>query len=106
MDCRESCAQAELNGLLLAVQELGLALNEITGEGAAALATFLPGRTILECLSLRENEMETGGAMQLAEALPSLQGLRELDLCRNQVRPLYSLTSLIGYSPFPEKPFG
>lgn len=71
----------------MAGQEMGLALNEISGEGAAALATFLPGRTALECLSLRENEMETGGAMQLAEALPSLQGLRELDLCCNQVRP-------------------
>jgi len=51
------------------VQELNLALNEITEEGVDSLATFLQGRTGLRRLQLRENELGDEGAAALAPAL-------------------------------------
>jgi Ran GTPase-activating protein (RanGAP) involved in mRNA processing and transport len=52
-----------------APQDLNLALNEVTEAGADALAAFLQGRTALQRLVLRENELGNEGAVALAGAL-------------------------------------
>jgi Leucine Rich repeat len=52
-----------------APQDLNLALNEVTEAGAESLAAFLQGRTALQRLLLRENELGDDGAVALAGAL-------------------------------------
>lgn len=52
-----------------AMQDLNLALNEMTEAGAESLAAFLQGRTALQRLLLRENELGDDGAVALAGAL-------------------------------------
>ena len=47
----------------------------------------LPKKKGLTLLNLRENELEDLGALFLAKAISSLQGLRKLDLTQNQVPP-------------------
>jgi large subunit ribosomal protein L31/Ran GTPase-activating protein 1 len=49
------------------LEELELALNEVTAEGAAAVAAALAGKSALAVLNLRENELEDGGALALAQ---------------------------------------
>jgi large subunit ribosomal protein L31/Ran GTPase-activating protein 1 len=71
------------------LEELELALNEITPEGAAAVARALStGRfPKLRRVNLRENELEDDGALALARggALARLPSLEALDLCGNQL---------------------
>ena len=71
---------------LLCVQDLELALNELTPEGVPDLATALRGMVALRRLNLRENELESAGAVALAPALASLSALKELDLSGNQIK--------------------
>lgn len=66
--------------------ELELALNEVTEEGARALAAALARLPRLQRLNLRENELDNPGAIAIAKALTGLKDLRELDLTQNQVR--------------------
>ena len=65
--------------------ELELALNEVTVEGARALAQALGRLPRLQRLSLQENELENAGAIALAQGLRELKDLRELHLTQNQV---------------------
>jgi len=65
--------------------ELELALNEVTPEGAQALAAALQRLPHLQRLNLRENELENKGAIAIAKGLAKLKNLRELDLTQNQV---------------------
>ena len=51
------------------MQELELALNEVTEEGIESLGIVLRGMTALQRLNLRENELEDRGAAALAPAL-------------------------------------
>lgn len=67
------------------ILELELALNEMTPEGAHALAAALPRLPRLQRLNLRENELESEGAIAIAKALSGLKDLQELDLTQNQV---------------------
>ena len=53
-------------------QDLNLALNEVSEQGADSLAAFLQGRTALQRLGLRENELGDNGAVALAAALQVL----------------------------------
>lgn len=50
-----------------AAQELELALNEITPEGAGAVAACVAGKRALRRLNLRENELEDAGALTIAK---------------------------------------
>ncbi|KAI9218786.1 hypothetical protein BC828DRAFT_399343 [Blastocladiella britannica] len=63
------------------LQELLLAWNKITDDGALAIAAHLPRK--LAILSLRGNEITDYGAMVLAEHLPL--SLRELYLIGNDI---------------------
>ena len=67
------------------ILELELALNEVTLEGAHALAAALQRLPHLQRLSLRENELGNEGAIAVAKGLSGLKDLRELDLTQNQV---------------------
>ena len=67
------------------IMELELALNEVTPEGAQALAVALSRLPRLQRLNLRENELENAGAIAIAKGLTGLKDLRELDLTQNQV---------------------
>ena len=80
------CIKHHNRNLHHCLQDLGLALNEITPVGMANLAVALRGMTSLQLLNLRENELEDRGALLLAPALAHLHALRELDLCGNQLR--------------------
>lgn len=51
------------------LQDVNLALNEVTEGGVDALAAFLQDRTTLQRLVLRENELGDDGALALAGAL-------------------------------------
>ena len=68
------------------LEELELALNEVTADGLARLCQALVGKRRLARLVLRENELEDAGAALLARTVGSLPALRVLDLCQNQVR--------------------
>ena len=70
--------------------ELELALNEVTPEGAQALAVALQRLPHLQRLNLRENELENAGAIAIAKGLAKLKNLRELDLTQNQVLLCYA----------------
>lgn len=52
---------------------LELALNEVSFEGACALAKTLPNFTNLRKLDLHENELEDGGAILIAKSLEHLE---------------------------------
>ncbi|KAA6416961.1 MAG: RAN GTPase-activating 2-like [Trebouxia sp. A1-2] len=83
-------AQALANsGMLLpapGLEELELALNEVTPDGAKELAAALAGKSKLQKLNLRENELEDRGVILLCGPIQSLSCLRVLDLAQNQVR--------------------
>lgn len=49
------------------LQELELALNEITPDGAAAVAACVAAKPALRRLNLRENELEDEGAVTIAK---------------------------------------
>ena len=68
------------------LEQLELALNEVTPEGAKQLAAALAGKSRLHKLNLRENELEDRGAILLSGPLQCLPALRVLDLAQNQVR--------------------
>ena len=65
-----------------AMQDLNLALNEVTEAGAESLAAFLQGRTALQRLLLRENELGDDGAVALAGALQVRCTLARRQACR------------------------
>ena len=68
------------------LEELELALNEVTPEGAKQLAAALGNKSNLQKLNLRENELEDRGAILLSGPLQALPALQTLDLAQNQVR--------------------
>ena len=68
------------------LEELELALNEMTVSGARAVAKALAGKSKLRRLNLRENELEDPGAIALCKAVQGLPSLQFLDLNANQVR--------------------
>ena len=67
------------------LEELELALNEVTPDGAKELAAALANKTKLQKLNLRENELEDRGVILLSGPIQSLPALRILDLAQNQV---------------------
>lgn len=67
------------------LEELELALNEVTPNGAKELAAALANKTKLQKLNLRENELEDRGVILLSGPIQSLPALRILDLAQNQV---------------------
>ena len=75
------CSSVILN-VESAMQDLNLALNEVTEAGAESLAAFLQGRTTLQRLLLRENELGDDGAVALAGALQVGCTLVRWLLCR------------------------
>lgn len=80
--CQAVCCSAAAPGL----EELELALNEVTPDGAKELAAALAGKSKLQKLNLRENELEDRGVILLCGPIQSLSSLRVLDLAQNQVR--------------------
>lgn len=50
-----------------------------------AFVGALANKCRLQCLNVRENELEDSGAKCLAEALSTLQNLESVDFCGNQV---------------------
>lgn len=68
------------------LEELELALNEVTPDGAKELAAALANKTRLQKLNLRENELEDRGVILLSGPIQSLPALHILDLAHNQVR--------------------
>lgn len=68
------------------LEELELALNEVTPEGAKQLAAALGNKSNLQKLNLRENELEDRGAILLSGPLQALPALQTLDLAQNQIR--------------------
>lgn len=75
------------------LQELELALNEITAEGAVALAQMLTGKKQLRVLNLAENELEDKGACMVLGAASGLPALETLDLTLNQVKRAGSIAA-------------
>ena len=67
------------------LEELELALNEVTPDGAKELAAALVNKTKLQKLNLRENELEDRGVILLSGPVQSLPALRIVDLAQNQV---------------------
>lgn len=67
------------------LEELELALNEVTPDGAKELAAALANKTRLQKLNLRENELEDRGVILLSGPIQSLPALHILDLAHNQV---------------------
>lgn len=67
------------------LEELELALNEVTLKAAKELAAALATKTKLQKLNLRENELEDRGVILLSGPIQSLPALRILDLAQNQV---------------------
>ena len=67
------------------LEELELALNEVTPDGAKELAAALAGKSKLQKLNLRENELEDRGVILLCGPIQSLPSLQVLDLAQNQV---------------------
>lgn len=65
---------------LVPAQELELALNEITPEGAAAVAACVAAKPALRRLNLRENELEDEGAVTIAKVGSAERGAG--GLCR------------------------
>lgn len=53
--------------LATAPQELELALNEVTPQGAGAVAACVAAKPSLRRLNLRENELEDEGAVCIAK---------------------------------------
>eukprot|EP00887_Chlorella_sp_A99_P001191 scaffold14.g1191.t1 len=68
------------------LEELELALNEITAEGAGAVGALLAAKPRLRRVNLRENELEDAGALAVARGVAGLTALEALDLCANQIR--------------------
>lgn len=67
------------------LEELHLALNEITPDGASAVATAVQNKARLARLILRENELEDKGTILICRALKRCAALKELDLTQNQI---------------------
>lgn len=67
------------------LEELELALNEVTPDGAKELAVALANKSNLQKLNLRENELEDRGVILLSGPIQSLPALCILDLAQNQV---------------------
>ena len=67
------------------LQELELALNEITVEGAVSVAACVSVKSELRKLNLRENELEDGGAVVVCSGVRKLRSLEVLDLSENQL---------------------
>lgn len=61
-------------------------MNEVTPDGAKELSAALAGKSKLQKLNLRENELEDRGIILLCGPIQSLPSLRVLDLAQNQVR--------------------
>jgi NLR family CARD domain-containing protein 3 len=69
-----------------ALEELDVANNGISEEGAAALAALLAARP-LKRLNANMNALGNGGMYKLADALKDTPALEELDLGGNNVGP-------------------
>lgn len=98
---KQHCASAVYACIAAApeLEELELALNEVTPEGAKELAAALATKTRLQKLNLRENELEDRGVILLSGPIQSLPALRILDLAHNQVcffKSLYQLPQQVG----------
>lgn len=68
------------------LEELEMELNEVTQEGASALAAALKGKKALRRLNLKENELEDEGALAVAMGIVGLPCLEIVDLCTNQIK--------------------
>ena len=77
------------------LEELELALNEVTPDGAKELAAALVNKTKLQKLNLRENELEDRGVILLSGPVQSLPALRIVDLAQNQVCSLGFLQAAV-----------
>jgi len=74
------------------LETLELALNEITPDGAEAVAMAIVAKgATLKTVNLRENELEDDGAVMIAKGLMSAPHLRTIDLCLNQIHRVGAL---------------
>jgi len=68
------------------LEELDLSLNELTAEGAVAVARCIMGKPGITKLNLRENELGDRGVVTVCRALSANTALRVLDLSENQIK--------------------
>ncbi|CAD7700807.1 unnamed protein product [Ostreobium quekettii] len=80
----KTLSQALLEGVPL-LEILGIALVEMTADGARALAPALEAKKHLKRLYLRENELEDEGALVIAGAVAKISVLQELDIEENDM---------------------
>nr|CCG20321.1 Ran GTPase activating protein 2 [Solanum stoloniferum] len=65
---------------------LEMAGSDITAEAASAIASCIAAKQLLAKLSLGENELKDGGAIQIAKALEGHSHLIEVDMSSNALR--------------------
>lgn len=82
----EVCGALGAGGGAPQLEELELALNEITPQGAVAVAAAVAAKSSLRRLNLRENELEDEGAVIVAKALVGLTALESVDASANQLK--------------------
>jgi Ran GTPase-activating protein 1 len=75
-----------LTGSAPKLEQLELALNEVTPDGAKFLAIAMLNKPVLWRVNIRENELEDRGAVVVAKAVAAMPALRVLDACGNQVK--------------------
>ncbi|KAG1673269.1 hypothetical protein FOA52_002549 [Chlamydomonas sp. UWO 241] len=75
-----------LTGSALKLEQLELALNEVTPDGAKAVAIAMLGKPCLWSVNVRENELEDRGAVIIAKAVAAMPALRLIDACGNQIK--------------------
>jgi Ran GTPase-activating protein (RanGAP) involved in mRNA processing and transport len=80
------CSALSQPGACQELEELELALNEITPEGARSVALAVLGKPLLWRLNLRENELEDKGGVIISRAVALMPALRVLDACGNQLK--------------------
>ncbi|GAX80862.1 hypothetical protein CEUSTIGMA_g8297.t1 [Chlamydomonas eustigma] len=80
------CTALSQPGACQLLEELELALNEITHEGARSVALAVLGKPLLWRLNLRENELEDKGGVVIGRAVALMPALKVLDACGNQIK--------------------
>lgn len=77
---------AALDAYAIYIEDIDLRFNEITDEGAGALAELISKSPRLLGLNLQGNKIKSDGAQSLAEALKECTNLQYLNLNQNKIK--------------------